>query len=253
MKKLLIGLNVVFFLFIGYNSGSNGTDAQVKVLNLRQGINSKKVAYDGLSREVFILLPTNYNTETTYPVVFFFHGLGGVKEWGKEVLQPFVESDNIIGISPQGIENSWNTGGGEVPSTADDVGFTLEILNLLEREVILDNSRIYSMGYSNGGAFSYTLALMTDKFAAVSSVSASLFEGKTIDPTVHKLSVFQIHGDLDTVVPYNGGQSSALTISFESALHTVELWAQHNGITGNPEIGKPEEKITSYTFNLNNS
>ena len=104
------------------------------------------------------------------------------------------------------------------------------------------------MGYSNGGALSYTLALQTDKFAAVASLSASFFEGRTIPPEVPKLSVMQIHGEDDIVVPYEGGLSYNLPITFESVMHTVKAWAIHNDLTGDPAIFYPEENIIKYEF-----
>ena len=219
-------------------------------LDLHPGVNDIRIKHDGLERELIIQLPLNYRDENIYPVLFFFHGLGGTTGMGKAYIGPLVDSEQFIGIYPQGIENSWNTGAGEVPSTANDVGFTLEILRLIGKEVKIDDKRIYSMGYSNGGAFSYTLALRTDKFASIVSISASLFEGLTIDPGVAKLSVCQMHGELDRKVPYHGGKSSALTISFESAQSTVKMWAVHNGITGDPVIEKQEDMLTVYRYTM---
>ena len=109
------------------------------------------------------------------------------------------------------------------------------------------------MGYSNGGAFSYTLALYTDKFAAVASLSASFFEGRTIPEETNKLSVLQIHGDDDIVVPYEGGQSFNLPIVFESAMNTVTQWANHNGLFNSPLIETPEENMIVYTFSEDNN
>ncbi len=122
------------------------------VTTLRPGFNEFEMEFDGLMRDITVQLPVGFQQETFYPVVFFFHGLGGNKGFGESVLGRLVDEENFIGIYPQGHLNSWNTGGNEIPSTADDVGLTLHILNWFKTEISVDEDRIYSMGYSNGGA-----------------------------------------------------------------------------------------------------
>ena len=112
----------------------------------------------------------------------------------------------------------------------------------------IDRDRIYALGYSNGGAFSYVLARKTDEFAAIAALSASFRKGQIIEPDVSKKSIMQIHGELDTEVPYYGGRSSSLTVSFESAPRTVELWANHNGIAEYLQISNPENRMTLYKY-----
>ena len=161
-------------LFTGCNTGNE----QV-TLNLRPGTNNVEIEHDELRRSLYIVLPYDFQPAKEYPLLFIFHGLGGNRGWGREILQDLLSrGEEVIGISPQGIDNSWNAGSGAVPSTADDVGFTLEILDRLDRENGLNIKRdqLYSMGYSNGGAFSYCLALSTDHFAAIASLSASFFD-----------------------------------------------------------------------------
>ncbi|UCH63818.1 MAG: hypothetical protein JSU77_05065 [Fidelibacterota bacterium] len=207
--------------------------------------------FDGIVRNMFVQLPMDFNQDTSYPVVFFFHGYGGNKYFGREVIGPLVDEEDFVGIYPQGIENSWNAGSGAVPSTANDVGWTLHILDWLGTEITIDENRIYSLGYSNGGAFSYRLALDTDVFAAVASLSASFFQGRTVASDVQPLSVLQIHGENDQKVPYHGGQSSALSIVFESAMNTVTQWAVHNGLDAAPIVNTQLDSMTIYTFSAN--
>jgi polyhydroxybutyrate depolymerase len=164
-----------------------------------------------------------------------------------------VDQEQFIGIYPQGVLNSWNDGSGGAPSTADDVGFTLEVLARLGEVLELDDDRVYSAGYSNGGSFSYLLARSTDVFAAVASMSASHIQGLVIAPNVTRVSVMQLHGDQDPVVPYEGGSSIILPIGFESALSTVQAWALHDGLSGEPVITEPEARTTLYTFGATGS
>jgi polyhydroxybutyrate depolymerase len=225
------------------------TEPDVNIL-LHPGINHVEIEHDRLIRKFIVHLPADYKGESTYPVVMVFHGLGGTNSFGIGTMGHLVDNENFIGVYPQGIEGSWNTGYREVPSTEDDVGLTLKILAWLEERINMDKDRVYTMGYSNGGTFSYRLALETDKFAAVASLSASFFEGQTIAPGVPKLSVFQLHGEWDRWVPYNGGRSRYLNASFQSAEDTVAQWAFHNGIGEDLEIYDPEEKVTVYRYKV---
>ena len=227
------------------------TDNEPETLNLHPGINNVEIEHDGLIRSLYIVLPYDFQPEMEYPVLFIFHGLGGNRGWGMEILRDLISNgEDLIGISPQGVDNSWNAGSGAVPSTADDVGFTLEILDQLDQDssVNIKKDQIYSMGYSNGGAFSYCLALSTDKFAAIASLSASFFEGRTIHPEVPKISVYHLHGDLDLDVPFNGGQSISVDIVFQSAMETILKWVRHNEIGETPEISHPENSFTFYKY-----
>ncbi len=250
LKRIWI-LTTLFSLFFACDSNSSGINVPEGGLTLIPGLNNVVIEHDGLQRDMYILMPSDFSPDVSYPVVFFFHGLGGNKGMGRSILEFILADEDIIGISPQGYLNSWNTYAGEVPSTADDVGLTLKILKKLDEVIDIDDNRIYSMGYSNGGAFSYTLALETDKFAAIASLSASFFEGRFITQDVSKLSVLQLHGELDTVVPYNGGQSSSLNISFLSAMNTVLNWVDHDELNVVPVINNPEENLMIYTFTGN--
>jgi poly(3-hydroxybutyrate) depolymerase len=246
LKRSTVYLFICCILFACCNTGN-----EPETLNLHQGINNVQIEHDGLSRSLYIILPYDFQPEMEYPVLFFFHGLGGNRDWGREILLDLISGgENFIGISPQGIDDSWNAGSGAVPSTADDVGFTLEILDLLDREstVNIKNDQIYSMGYSNGGAFSYCLALSTDRFAAIASLSASFFEGRIISPEVSKISVYHLHGDQDLDVPFNGGQSISLDIIFQSARETVLKWVRHNEIEETPRITRPEDSFVLYRY-----
>lgn len=229
-------------------TGPNGEYIPPEPRGLNIGMNSLTMTYGGISREFTVHLPESYIQGDAYPVVFGFHGLGGTWTYGRHAMGEIVESENIIGIYPQGYQNSWNAGSGAVPSTEDDVGFTLQMLNWLAERVNIDTARVYSMGYSNGGAISYRLARDTNRFAAVASIAASHFQGLTIPEGTAPVSVMQIHGEDDIVVPYEGGQSWNLDIVFQSAYNTVLSWAIHNGLQTDPEVTNTENDMIIYRF-----
>ncbi len=250
-SRLLIRLLFCCTFFAGFcfsESFAQAGGVEFQKLNLEPGINNIRFRHGDLIRELIIHLPSGYKKDTEYPVLMFFHGYGGTKEFELNEMESFLKNENLIAVLPQGIERSWNTGMNEVPSKADDVGFILRFLDCLAMNTAINKNRIYSAGYSNGGAFSYKLALETDRLAAIAVISASFFTNQRIGPEIPKISIMQIHGELDRKVPYSGGQSSALKVSFESAYNTVRMWAVHNGLNTDPDIAEPEANLIVYRF-----
>ena len=248
MKRKYLALICFILVFQSFLCRITGTESQEKNSELKPGLNNQTIWHDGIERDFDVHLPADFDINRSYPVVFCFHGFGGTKEFGEWQIGSLINQKEIIGIYPQGVQRSWNTGMGEVPSTADDVGFTLEMLKWIKNEINIDENRIYTMGYSNGGTISYRLVLETDVFAAMGSISASMFLGQIVNAEAEKVSVIQVHGSEDKKVPYEGGESSALDISFESALKSMELWAEHNGLNIEPEIDRSIDEVIIYRF-----
>jgi poly(3-hydroxybutyrate) depolymerase len=253
--KFLSLITSVFFLFVlivcqnnSVNSDEQNDPIDDFSLDLEPGINTISIRHGGKARKAIIQTPLSYNHGELYPIIFVFHGAAQSKEDSQAILDPIVDDNNIIGVYPDGYLNSWNTGAGVDPSDANDVGYINDLIQLIVDEGIADISRLYSIGYSNGGVFNYKLAIETGKFAAIASLAASFFSGTTIPASVPSISVFQIHGDSDLSVPFDGGQSVAIDISFESAITTARKWAIHNGINPEPLILVPFDRTTLYQY-----
>ena len=246
-KKYLIFF-CVLLLFQSFYCRITSAEEQEKKTELKPGLNNQKMWHEGIEREFDIQLPANFHINKSYPVVFVYHGFGGVKGFGIELIGSLVDREEVIGIYPQGVLNSWNTGWEGIPSEADDVGFTLELLKWIKKEINIDEKRVYAAGYSNGAVFSHKLARETNVFAAVSPIAGSLWQGQTIEQTAEKISVIQIHGSEDKKVPFEGGKSSAMDLYFESAMKTAELWAEHNRLSLEPETDRTIEDVIIYRF-----
>src|SRR3954452_24408088 len=84
----------------------------------------------------------------------------------------------------------------------DDLPRVSAALDRAEESTCIDASRVYAAGVSNGGGFVARLACeMSDRIAAVVSIAGSY---KTLDPcrADRPVSVLEIHGTDDKVVPY---------------------------------------------------
>ena len=137
---------------------------------------------DGLQREALVALPAR-DGDSPAPVVFVFHGHGGnSRQVGRSFRIHTLWPEAIV-ICPQGVptpgrltdpegkRNGWQHAAGEQDDR--DLRFFDAMLATLKKDHNIDDSRIYSTGHSNGGAFTYLLwAERPDVLAAVAPSSA---------------------------------------------------------------------------------
>jgi polyhydroxybutyrate depolymerase len=151
------------------------------------------------------------------------------------------DAERFIVVYPQGLQQDWNVGfGTSYRDGTDDVGFTEEVLDQLQREFRVDSARIYATGLSRGGFFSQRLAAeLSHRIAAVASVGAPLpnpvAEQQTPRGALFPVGVMLIHGTADRVVAYEGKAGAYL-----SAPDSYLYWARRNGVS---EAGAAARRI----------
>lgn len=193
---------IILFLFLGLSISCFS----------QQTINGT-ITHNNLQREYILYVPANYTGDSAVPLVFNFHGYtftaNDQMQYGD--FRTIADTEGFIIVHPQGTlfngNTHWSVGGWTEGSTADDLGFTISLLDSLASEYNIDLTRVYSAGFSNGGYFSFRLACrLSNKFAAVASVGGSMtpFIYNNCFPT-HPTPILQIHGTNDGVIAYGGG------------------------------------------------
>ncbi len=113
-------------------------------------------------------------------------------------------------------------------STVDDVAYVTAVVDHVGSIHAVDPARIYLAGHSNGGFMSYRLACeRADLFAAVVSLAGATFSSPDDCTPSEPVSVAQVHGTLDEVIAYDGGEW--LGNLYPSAATTAATWASHDG------------------------
>ena len=84
-------------------------------------------------------------------------------------------------------------------------------------------NKLYAIGTSNGSGMVNKLGIHTSHFKAIAPVVSQLMESMPILDNTKPVSVFQINGAADTVIPIGGGPK--LGHVFLDALKSAELWA----------------------------
>jgi len=132
----------------------------------------------------------------------------------------------MVVVYPQGIGWSWNAGNccaRAQQENIDDVAFVRELVDRLEHQLCIDRRRVYATGMSNGGFFSYRLACdMSETFAAIAPVAGG--EVAEVCKPKRPVSVLSFHGQLDTVVWFNGGWPPGVP----SANEDVDRWSRRD-------------------------
>eukprot|EP00555_Chaetoceros_dichaeta_P015427 CAMPEP_0198275892 /NCGR_PEP_ID=MMETSP1447-20131203/65019_1 /TAXON_ID=420782 /ORGANISM="Chaetoceros dichaeta, Strain CCMP1751" /LENGTH=572 /DNA_ID=CAMNT_0043970799 /DNA_START=83 /DNA_END=1801 /DNA_ORIENTATION=+ len=195
------------------------------------------------------------NGQSTCPVVFYLHGAGGSITGFKNGSD--VHTYDFIGVYPKG-ENGWNTGPKdtnqceytefECTTDPDEGDFIASIIS--EVRSLGANGGIYVIGNSNGAALAHRLAVNAGEQLPVKGIVTTVTQllaspersgPGTLNYNNHgatggtglKVSVLNIMGTGDNLIPYAGGSSGVFggndNFQLMPALESMADWASHNG------------------------
>ncbi|GLH71924.1 polyhydroxybutyrate depolymerase [Geothrix limicola] len=137
-------------------------------------------------------------------------------------------------------KQGWNDGrpGSTGNPTTDDVAFAKAVIDRMERDQNTDPQRVYAMGMSNGGVFTFRLALELDHpLAAIAATCASMPGDHAPAPASRPMSVLMIEGTKDPLMPYEGGQVHFYKKLRGAVLGTeasLAYWRKVDGLGGVP-------------------
>ncbi len=138
---------------------------------------NRTIQSNGKSRSFILKIPDTYDNTAPHRLAFGFHWLGGTADqvagggsdgypWAYYGMQS-QSGNSTIFVAPQGLNNGWGNSGGE------DVTFTDDMVRLIENDLCVDTTQLFSVGFSYGGAMSYALACArANVFRAVVAIAA---------------------------------------------------------------------------------
>ena len=198
-----------------------------------EGFVEKTWTVDGVKRTALVRVPAGVSGPLA--VVFGWHGHGGrsthsAGRWG------YAEIDTAsILVFPQGlptvsplVDKEGRMPGWQTSVTSEggrDIKLFDTILADLKKQHAVDDRRIYSMGHSNGAAFSYLLwQARPEVLAAIGSVAGSLRgDGK---PT-SSLPVIHVAGEKDPLVKFTWQQATFAAVKrFNGCSEEGKPWAK---------------------------
>jgi polyhydroxybutyrate depolymerase len=218
-----------------------------------QGARTYRVPTDiqtgGFTRDYLIHLPPGYDNRQKLPMVVVVHGAFDTGK-GMQKFSGFsalADRKNFIVLYPNGIGilgylQHWNAGhccGKAQADQIDDIGFVAAAITSAGRRFNVDPKRIYMLGFSNGGMFTYRFAAEKgDLLAGAAALAASIGSRTSEDETGWQIPVppngvpfLIMHGTADTSVPYAGQASRRRGTPrfYESVADSAAFWRSANG------------------------
>ena len=175
-KKIsLMTVMLLLLMMVGYISAQENT-----IQGADGELISATLTYDGRERVYHLFIPAGYNAETPAPLVLGFHGAGGnsVEMANFSGFSILAGQTNTLVVYPDALDDFWRY----IPGISepdyeevDDVGFVGALLDALIAEYNVDETRVYAVGWSNGGMMTERLRCsMTDRLSAVAVIGATM-------------------------------------------------------------------------------
>ncbi|MGH7600132.1 MAG: prolyl oligopeptidase family serine peptidase [bacterium] len=165
----------------------------------------------GESMRYLLFVPKEYDHKKKYPLVLWLHGGGArgdslklIISWGDKHGPLFIaRTDNQSAypcfiLAPQcPLDKLWSDPDSEKPR--DEIRLMLEILDSIQKEFRIDDSRLYVMGISMGGYGTWDIiARRPNMFAAAIPICGGGNPAKAA--LMKNTSVWAFHGDEDNMV-----------------------------------------------------
>lgn len=167
---------------------------------ITDGLNTGFVS-GAVPRDFEVVLPSDYDSAQSYPLIFVYHGFGGTiaSMLDEAQLRPYADSQRVILVVPQGEDIGGQDGWDAFsdPLTNLDLVLFDDMLHCAQETFSVDPDRIYVTGMSNGGLFTgYLLATRASVFAAAAPMSGGMGIASTDAATPPVLGLWGGESDL---------------------------------------------------------
>jgi len=203
---------------------------------------------DGTERSYRLHVGRGVDAARAVPLLLVFHGGGGTPQQieRESRFSELADRQGFVVAYPAGHRRSWNDGRGADAVAAqrdgvDDVAFVAALIEAVAAQTRVDEKRVYATGISNGAMFSHRVAVaLAPRIAAIAPVAGGLPKPllASFQPQA-PVSVLLVHGTLDPLVPYAGGEVRVLASArgeVVGAEESAQRWAVHDGCGATPRV-----------------
>ena len=220
-----------------------------KILTSKTILFDQQIDGNMISRPVIIKTCAKIDNLKSNPIVIALHGRGGSNKNWVQPLSKFTNSGEFIGVYPQGHLNSWNLG--QEPSNADDIAFISNVIDTLLSYSNVDENKIFAVGNSNGSGMVNVLGGVNKRLKAIAPIASQLTERTDIRSNAIPLSIFQVNGDQDLLIPIEGGMK--LGHPFLSVSESAKKWASNFNCNQYVAVEETEQSISHTYFDCDDS
>ena len=211
-------------------------------------INERTLEHGGTIRSYVLYVPASYDGTTEWPLIVSYHGYRVDLNNHMNGTRMNIEADmaRYIVAYPQGLDVNhprgtapgWNFTG--QLSENDDVGFSLEVINDIKADYLINPSRVHLTGWSMGAGIAYNVAcLHSEQIASLAAVSQQMLQPQIFACTPDRaMSFLQIHGTEDPAVSFEGRSPFS-----RPAPETAAFWGSLNNCSLDPTSVELEDKV----------
>jgi poly(3-hydroxybutyrate) depolymerase len=196
---------------------------------------NKTITVGSTNRTFVMFVPTGYDTNRPYPVIFSWHGLTGSQGGFYSLNTAARAGASALMVSPQGLDNANGDGFGWWNTNDQDLAFVDALIAWLGTNYCVDRNRLFSVGFSFGGMFSHLIGCERGNvFRAIAPIAGSFFNyyGFGGQPMCdYPVPMIGIHGTADTSVTPASGRSAR------------DVWIAENGCSMTTMPSTPTECV----------
>lgn len=199
-------------------------------------LQSQQINIGGQSRSYFIYVPDSLPRGKPAPAVFVLHGgMGdGSRIAGQSGMARAADRGRFIAVFPNAGGRQWNDGRETTSGGGDDAGFINGLADALVKQGVIDPSRIFLAGASNGGMMAQKIACRSNRFAGAAVLIANMPSALIRQCSGGGTPMIFFLGTDDPIMPYAGGSVASFGGrgaggNVTSGAQTIDFWARANG------------------------
>src|SRR5690606_35705421 len=187
----------------------------------------------GVVRTYLVDLPSAYDPNTAYPIVFGFHGMGTSGEtfhsaFYGNLLSAMADEAIVVHPDALGDPTAWGD--------EEEIAFFDDLLVELQATLCIDTARVFVTGHSSGGFFTNTLACArADVLSGIAPVSGGGPFSFGNNSCVGPVAAWIAHGENDETVDFSSGEGSR------------DHWLEANGCDAGSATASTPSECVEYT------
>ena len=210
------------------------------------GVSAQQLTSGQRSRTYRLFVPPGYDGRQPLPMVLDLHGSGGSSdgEASNSGFESIAAREHFIVATLDAVDRRWNVP--VEPSRADDVAYVSDVIDHVASHVCVDETRVYSTGFSGGARMTSLLGCkLGSRIAAIAPVSGLRYPGPCAG---RQIPVLTFHGLADPQNPYDGHAAGRGEEWLESVPEALAGWARLDGCKGDPILEDPPGPLSTMRY-----
>jgi polyhydroxybutyrate depolymerase len=182
-------------------------------------------------------IPAGIDKSKPAPLIVLVHGYGA-NGFVQDAYFGFAQLADARGVYVAHPDGTTDSGGSKFwnaddaccdfgQTGVDDVAYLNAVVDDMQANYNIDAKRIFFVGHSNGAFMSHRMACdAAGRIAGIVALAGDVWKDASLCKPSAPVAVLQVHGDMDTMVPYDGGGLEP------GAKQSVATWAGKDGCSG---------------------